>query len=189
MGLNLDTKQLPFDAILFCILWILLLSSFLRGAFTSPGLVEKGWYKRYPKMHETLKMRFKVYKEQMQQQQQWMKRFNNPKKNKNNENDDNDNKNDNDNDNEETRLLIDEEEEEEVFPDNFARPPRSHYCFELQSNVLRMDHFCVWFNNAVGFYNYKYFLLTITYLLLSCLLSIFILIYRIFINNYIEMQY
>eukprot|EP00483_Globobulimina_turgida_P010217 UN10236 len=171
-ALNLDTKALPIDGILFCIFWILLVASFLRGAFTSPGLVEKKWYKRYPKMHENFKIRFKSYKQQIKQQQEWMKRFNKDK---------------DENGNEETRLLIEESsnensnENEEDFPDNFARPPRSHYCFELESNVLRMDHFCVWFNNGVGFYNYKYFLLTIIYLFLECILSIFILIYRIFI--------
>ena len=183
-SLSLNTTQLPIDAILFCILWTLLLTSFLRGAFSSPGLVESGWYKRYPKMHASLKEKFKIYKQQMEKQQQWMNRFNdkNTKKKSDNNNNDND-------DDENTKLLIKEEEdnqeeeekEEELFPDNFARPPRSHYCHELSSNVLRMDHFCVWFNNAVGFYNYKYFLLTIIYLLISCLLTIFIIIYRVFL--------
>mmetsp|Transcript_35718 Transcript_35718/g.57386 ORF Transcript_35718/g.57386 Transcript_35718/m.57386 type:complete len:483 (-) Transcript_35718:169-1617(-) len=82
-----------------------------------------------------------------------------------------------------------EEEAEQVFPDNFARPPRSHYCHELGSNILRMDHFCVWLNNAVGFYNYKFFLLTITYLLLCCALSIAIVIYRVFIASATAMEY
>lgn len=157
-----------------------------RGAFTSPGLVEREWYKRYPTMYATLKEKYKVYKQQIEQQQKWMNRF--QKEDKKIENED-------DQDNETTKLLIKEEEKDEIkdddddnitFPDNFARPPRSHYCYELGSNVLRMDHFCVWFNNAVGFYNYKYFLLTIIYLLISCLLSIYILIYRILIKYYIE---
>ena len=115
---------------------------------------------------------------------EWMTRF---KKNKNEQKEQEVN-----DENEETRLLIHEDEndeEEEVFPDNFARPSRSHHCYELEANVLRMDHYCVWFNNAVGFLNYKYFILTIIYLFMSCLMSIYILIYRLFINNYVKMEY
>ena len=145
--------------------------------------MERGWYKQYPMMHATLKEKYKIYKQQIEQQQKWMNRFKKKEIEKEEDNDD---------DNEKTKLLIkeedeeeeekkekkeEEEEEEEIFPDNFARPPRSHYCYELGSNVLRMDHFCVWFNNAVGFYNYKFFLLTIIYLFISCLLSIYIVIY------------
>merc|ERR1712228_178693 len=113
-SLNLDTKELPTDAILFCIFWFLLFASFFRGALTSPGLVQKGWYKRYPQMHKVLKEKFQIYKKQMQQQNQWMTRF---KKNKNEKEEENDD----DNDNEETRLIIkndekEKEEEEDVFP-------------------------------------------------------------------------
>merc|ERR1712154_91787 len=53
----------------------------------------------------------------------------------------------------------------------------------------KMDHFCVWLNNGVSFYNYKYFILTIIYLFVSCLMAICILIYRLFITNYVKMEY
>eukprot|EP01083_Nonionella_stella_P155170 500949_1 len=191
-SLNLDTRQLPTDAVLFCVVWTLLLCSFLRGAFASPGLVQTGWYKLYPAMQENLKMRYKIYKEQMKHQKEMMKRFQLNKQraaceHQNGNTCDHDH---GDNHNEETRLLIehkqDEDEDtdkEDIIPDNFARPPRSHYCHELESNVLRMDHFCVWFNNAVGLFNYKFFLLTIVYLLAASVLSLYILIYRVFVSR------
>ena len=103
-------------------------------------------------MYATLKEKYKIYKQQIEQQSKWMNRFKKDDKKKN------ENENENENDDETTKLLIKEENEENeeneedediTFPDNFARPPRSHYCYELGSNVLRMDHFCVWFNNAV----------------------------------------
>merc|ERR1719242_2132438 len=59
---NLDTTQLPWDATLFIALWTLLFFSFLRGAFSSPGLVEKGWYRRYPMIHQDLRSKFEQYK-------------------------------------------------------------------------------------------------------------------------------
>jgi hypothetical protein len=116
-----------------------------------------------------------MYKSQMKQQQQWMNRFN---------------KSGADRDDDEKQVLLnvddhdDENEDEErvTFPPHFARPPRAHFSHELGSNVLRMDHFCVWFNNVVGFYNYKFFLLTLMYLWSSCILSLVIIIYRCFIS-------
>ena len=198
---DLDTTQLPWDATLFIAMWALLFFSFLRGAFSSPGLVEKGWYRRYPAIHQELRSKFEKYKTTAMQQKEWMKRFNRRAKERTERaingqhqngqetptkrsccNDDGDGDDGGDCCNEETTLLMDNEEEE--LPEMFARPSRSHFCHELESNVLRMDHFCVWFNNAVGFRNYKYFLLTISYLLLESVLAILILIYRLFIDSY-----
>eukprot|EP01083_Nonionella_stella_P172731 593725_1 len=127
---HLDLSHLPMDAILFCVFGTIFIVSLLRAAFTSPGLVQKGWNK----------------KDEVEEL---------------------------------TELLIQNDDDDD---DACVRPPRSHYCYELQSNVLRMDHFCIWFNNAVGLFNYKYFVLTMCYLSVICLLIICIIIYRVFIS-------
>lgn len=43
------------------------------------------------------------------------------------------------------------------------RPERAHHCRITGCCVLRMDHFCPWINNCVGFRNYKFFILLILY--------------------------
>merc|ERR1711977_589128 len=47
-----------------------------------------------------------------------------------------------------------------------VKPDRCHHCRVCQRCVLKMDHHCPWINNCVGYYNYKYFYLFITYALL-----------------------
>jgi uncharacterized membrane protein len=37
------------------------------------------------------------------------------------------------------------------------RPERTHHCFSLDACILRYDHYCVWIDNAVGYYNYRLF--------------------------------
>jgi len=37
------------------------------------------------------------------------------------------------------------------------KPDRAHHSRQLNCCVLRMDHFCPWFNNCIGYYNHKYF--------------------------------
>lgn len=43
------------------------------------------------------------------------------------------------------------------------RPERAHFCSVLDRNVLRMDHYCVWLANCVGYRNHKYFYLALFY--------------------------
>lgn len=47
--------------------------------------------------------------------------------------------------------------------ENCYKPDRAHYCAPLAKNVLRMDHYCPWLCNCVGFYNHKYFWLFLLY--------------------------
>ncbi|SOV77263.1 palmitoyltransferase, putative [Plasmodium sp. gorilla clade G3] len=49
------------------------------------------------------------------------------------------------------------------------KPDRSHYCRAIEKNVLKMDHYCPWVANCVGFYNYKFFLLSLFYANICCL--------------------
>lgn len=46
---------------------------------------------------------------------------------------------------------------------NMYKPDRAHYCRMLGHCVLRMDHFCPWLNNCVGFHNHKFFHLFLWY--------------------------
>jgi len=48
---------------------------------------------------------------------------------------------------------------------NVYKPDRAHYCKMLSRCVLKMDHFCPWLNNCIGFYNHKFFYLFIFYMM------------------------
>ncbi len=51
------------------------------------------------------------------------------------------------------------------------KPPTSHYCRVARRVVLKMDHYCPWVNNVVGFFTQKYFLLFLLYTFLCCVFS------------------
>ncbi|KAF4701729.1 Palmitoyltransferase zdhhc15, partial [Perkinsus olseni] len=48
------------------------------------------------------------------------------------------------------------------------KPDRAHFCSPMGRNVLRMDHYCPWLANSVGFYNHKYFFLFLLYVVIAC---------------------
>ena len=50
---------------------------------------------------------------------------------------------------------------------NVFKPERCHHCSACNRCVLNMDHHCPWINNCIGFWNRKYFLLLLIYVLLT----------------------
>lgn len=56
---------------------------------------------------------------------------------------------------------------------NLFKPDRCHHCSACNRCVLNMDHHCPWVNNCIGFWNRKYFLLLLFYVL--CTLYYYIL--------------
>jgi hypothetical protein len=50
------------------------------------------------------------------------------------------------------------------------KPDRTHHCRLCDKCVLKMDHHCPWIANCVGYNNYKYFFLLVTYAVLGLLL-------------------
>lgn len=55
---------------------------------------------------------------------------------------------------------------------SIPRPERAHHCNVTGVCVLRMDHYCPWINNCVGFKNYKFFILLVIYGSLASLVGI-----------------
>ena len=50
---------------------------------------------------------------------------------------------------------------------NVFKPLRCHHCSMCNRCVLNMDHHCPWINSCIGFYNRKFFIQMVFYLILS----------------------
>ncbi|OQS00936.1 hypothetical protein THRCLA_05811 [Thraustotheca clavata] len=66
--------------------------------------------------------------------------------------------------------------EEDIICDycNAPQPPRCLHCHSCQTCILEMDHHCVWMNNCIGYYNYRFYWLYLLYGWNSCGLVAFI---------------
>merc|ERR1712228_479761 len=49
-----------------------------------------------------------------------------------------------------------------------ALPPRAQYDAVLDAVVLEYDHYCPFVNNAIGYGNYRYFVLFLAYMVVGC---------------------
>jgi len=63
--------------------------------------------------------------------------------------------------------------------DNF-KPPRAHHDSVTGRCVVGMDHYCPWVSNVVGALNHKFFCLFLLYTMTTCLLSLLLLLLRVF---------
>jgi len=59
------------------------------------------------------------------------------------------------------------------------KPPRSHHCREYNRCVLKLDHYCPWVYNAVGYRNHKFFILFLFYASLCLTYFLICCIYRV----------
>ena len=55
---------------------------------------------------------------------------------------------------------------------NVFKPTRCHHCSMCNRCVLNMDHHCPWINSCIGFYNRKFFIQMVFYLLITIFSSL-----------------
>jgi len=67
------------------------------------------------------------------------------------------------------------------------KPDRAHYCRVMQRCVLKMDHFCPWLNNCIGFYNHKFFVLFVAYMALITVFMVCVMT-PVFVNIVSNME-
>ncbi|KAH9260400.1 hypothetical protein BASA81_001570 [Batrachochytrium salamandrivorans] len=77
------------------------------------------------------------------------------------------------------------EEEENAFCQkcDCVKPTKAHHCHVCKRCVLGFDHHCPWFNNCIGFFNYRYFISTLFYLLVGCLYVFLLAVGKLGVHN------
>mmetsp|Transcript_16416 Transcript_16416/g.33841 ORF Transcript_16416/g.33841 Transcript_16416/m.33841 type:complete len:489 (+) Transcript_16416:102-1568(+) len=63
-----------------------------------------------------------------------------------------------------------------------AKPPRSHYDNVSKTLVLCLDHYCPWMFNAIGYFNYRYFVNFLVFVFVAMMYGAAIT-YRPFVNS------
>lgn len=71
------------------------------------------------------------------------------------------------------------------------KPERCHHCSTCGSCMLGMDHHCPWLATCIGYYNRKYFILTIIYSMTTLVITIgfnvpvLVKIFKLFFENFV----
>ena len=68
---------------------------------------------------------------------------------------------------------------------NAFKPERSHHCSVCNICVLNMDHHCPWVDNCIGFYNRKYFMQLLIFVVILTIyydISLFYFVLKMVIN-------
>jgi len=63
------------------------------------------------------------------------------------------------------------------------KPIRTHHCRRCKKCTLKMDHHCMWITNCVGYYNHKFFFLTLLSSFLGCLFIIVLSVLRCILDT------
>ena len=67
---------------------------------------------------------------------------------------------------------------------NVFKPMRCHHCSMCNRCVLNMDHHCPWINSCIGFYNRKFFIQMVFYLIIAIFSTLFANFYSTYIIIY-----